>query len=956
MKGRILCGIVCLATGIVAASEPDALVGLALQSARSDQGLGLVLGDLDGKLTATLAKGGRMHVQALDRDRERAEKLRQTLQQNGAAAIWWRTAHLPYLDDLLNLVVINGWGGPECKGLKLDDVVRVLVPGGVAVVGSDAGSAADAAALLAEAGQVKLAQAEKLALPGAWLRITKLTNPDFGEWTSAAGGPEWNRVSQDKVFSVPFPEIRWCNGPIWAVGSFRNAVYAGGRSFHEESIWLSPTNSQWMLVARDAHNGCELWREKIQPIGSGVDGTLCADDKRVYCNDGKDLAVRDAATGKVVQRYAAAQPGMGGYWLTSFEDCLINGGTVIEKETGKIRWKRPSACPSAGSSGKVYVCDGPNVEAVNLADGKTLWKVTPPELSIPKPSHHCAVFTAGDTVFIDRHSTVEPKFVLTALDRETGALRWSRPHESGTVLPYADAVFLLTSVNIKGNPGPKWTQWDIQTGKEVRALEPTTFTGGRCWSPTATARFITSLEESIFFDRKTFATVVTGRGIRSQCKIGPAFAYGLMYDLPHSCNCGTVLRGVSAVSGGSHIPKGDVAPALISIAAAPPVPTAAGAGDWPTYRGNPARKSSCTNELPATLKLAWSVAVGKSALTQATGAGGRIFVAEPEAHRVVVLELATGKPVWTFVAEGRVPIPPTIHQGLCLFADNAGWVYCRETASGKPVWQFQAAPEQKYMSAFGQPESSWPVKSAVLVVGDMACFAAGHTGITDGGIHLYGVDPATGRQHWKKTLTRLMPNDLLVSNGTDLFLERVGINPADGSDAKLQKGWGDQVLQSRGYEQNAGNALLDLLGSSDPGQTWLRKSNPGHARGAGQAVAFDKDRTVFTVRLATPPRFLLTDAQVRCAGASTWTNTAAAQQMLGMVLAGPRVYCAGVPEFRDTPDKPALWILSSLDGKVLQRLPLEGQPSIDGVSAIGGRILVATTDGQLLCFEGKEGI
>ena len=816
-----------MALSATAADSSAELATLALQGARSDQGLGLVLGDMDGKLTTALAKGGRMYVQGLCRDRERAEMTRLALQEGGlgegASAIWWRTAHLPYLDDLINLIVINGWGTSECKGLALDDAVRVLCPGGVAIVGSDSGG--DEAKLLADAGTVKLCHAEKLSRPGAWIKITKLMNPDFGEWTSSSGGPEQSRVSPDKVFSVPFPEIRWCNGPVWAVGSFRNAVYAGGRSFHEESIWLSPTNSQWMLVARDAHNGCELWREKIQPIPSGVDGTLCADDKRVYCNDGKDLAVRDAATGKVLQKYAAAQPGMGGYFLTAFEDCLINGGTVIEKETGKVRWKRPSACPSAGSSGKVYICDGPSVEAVNLADGKTLWKVTPPELSIPKPSHHCAVFLAGETVFIDRHSTVEPKFVLTALDRATGALRWSRPHDSATVLPYADAVYLLNGVMIKGNPGPKWTQWDIATGKDVRALEPVTFTGGRCWSPTATARFITSLEESIFFDRKTFTTVVTGRGIRSQCKIGPAFAYGLMYDLPHSCNCGTVMRGVSAVSGGSRIPKGEVAPALVSVAPAPPA-AAAGANDWPVYRGNPGRTSSTSADLPAELKPAWSVKIGKSAMTQATGAGGLAFIADPDAHRVVALELATGKVKWSFVAEGQVSIAPTLHKGLCLFADHAGWVYCLDAASGKPVWQFQAAPEQKYMGAFNRIESSWPVKSGVLVIGDLACFAAGRTGITDGGLHLSAVDAATGQLRWKRNLTSAIANDLPTSNGTNLFLGPASLNPADGADKGGARG--GEVLYV-----GANVSILDLLSSSDVGQMWLKKNAAGNARGAG---------------------------------------------------------------------------------------------------------------------------
>jgi outer membrane protein assembly factor BamB len=951
MRKTALCLTAILLASVVSlqAANADALATLAVKAARSDQGLCLVAGDADGQLTLALARGSRMVVQGLVTDREQAEKLRQGLGSSEvaerASMVWRRTAHLPYLDDLINLVVINDWGRAETRGLNLAEVARVLCPGGVAVIGADAG--ADANALLAEAGQLKLARSGKLERPGAWIKITKLMNPDFGEWTHLTGGPEMNRVSPDKVFAVPFPEIRWCNGPVWAVGSFGHAVYAGGRSFHLESTWISATNSQWMLVARDAHNGCELWREKIAGGGG-----LCVDDRRVYCVDGKDLVGRDAATGRIVQRYGPPAPTMTGVIVTSLDDCLIIGGSAVDKESGKVRWSRRSGgCQAAGSAGTVYVFDGQGVEAVNLADGKTVWKVAPPELTTPKSAYRCAIFTKADTVFVQRDSLEEPKCVLTALDRATGAMRWSRAHESGAILPYDDAVYLLTGVNVKGNPGPKWAEWDIKTGKEVRALEPVTFTGGRCWFATATERFITSLEESTYFDRKAFKTVVTGRGVRSQCKVGPAFAYGLMYNLPHACNCGTVLRGVSAVSGGSRIPRGEVAPALIGIAPAPAA-AAAGPDDWPVYRGNPARNSSCTNELPAKLKPAWSVALGKSSLTQATGAGGRVFVADPDAHRVVALDLATGKKLWTFVAEGRVPLAPTLHKGLCLIADHAGWVYCLDAASGKPVWQLQAAPEQKYMCAFGQFESSWPVRSGVLVVGDTACFAAGRTGITDGGIQLYAVDPATGQTRWKRAFSRLMPNDVLVSNGKDLFLERLGINPVDGTDARLQGRWGDFVLQSRGYEQNAGNALLDLLGSSDPGQTWLRKSNAGHARGAGQTVAFDNERTTFAFRPSNyqPKEGTAWRCQVRCAGAATWTNTTAAQQMLGMVLAGPHVFAAGIPEFRDSEDKPALWVFASADGRELQRIPLDAAPGMDSLSAVGGRLVLTTVDGSVRCF------
>ncbi|HOX04858.1 MAG TPA: PQQ-binding-like beta-propeller repeat protein [Planctomycetota bacterium] len=938
--------VLCATRALAANGGPDALAAAAAKAARCDQGLCVVLGDADGKLSTALAKGSRFYVQALSGEREGAEKIRRTLDEAGLAgrssAVWRRTPHLPYLDDLLNLVVANGWGRPELKGLTLSEIARVLCPGGVAVVGADAGLDADA--LLAEAGKLKLVKAEKLALPGAWIRLTKQMNPDFGEWTGVGGGPGLTLVSPDKAFTAPYREIRWCQGPTW--GAFGTAAYAGGRSFHLESTYISPTANQLWLAARDAHNGCDLWREKITG-GAG----LCADEKRVYCADGKELVGRDAATGKVDRRYGPPAATSIGVMVSSLEDCLIVSGQVIEKETGKVRWSRRASCQPAGADGAVYVYDGQGVEAVKLADGSTLWKSAPAELSTPKNAFRVAISVRTDTVFLQRDSLQEPQHVLSALDRATGALRWSRPY-AGTVLPYADAVYMMGQVNIKGNPGPTWTELDIKTGQEKRKLDPQVVTGARCWAPTATERFITSIEESFYFDRIAFKEVRTGRGVRSGCKIGPAFAYGLMYDLPHTCNCGTVLRGVSALSGGSALPKVEAAPALVSLGAAP-AGAAAAPGDWPLYRGTPQRSSATATELPAELKPAWSAAVGKSALSQATGAAGRVFVAEPDAHRVVALDLATGKPAWTFVAEGRVPLPPTYHKGLALFADNAGWVYCLDAANGRLVWQLQAAPEQKYMGAFGQPESAWPVKSGVLVLGETACFSAGRTGITDGGITVYGVDPATGQGRWKKTLARLMPNDLLVGDGTNLFLERVRLSAADGNDAKLGRGWDEMVLQSHGYEQNAGNSILDLLNSSDPGQIWIRKSQPGNARGGGQAVAFDKERTVMTGRVAVPPKFTLTEAEVRAAGASTWTNRSYTHQMLGLVLAGPRVYCAGIPQYRDSEDKPALWILSSADGKELQKLPLDGTPVIDGLSAVGGRLLLSTADGRLMCFEKK---
>ena len=44
-----------------------------------------------------------------------------------------------------------------------------------------------------------------------------------------------------------------------------------------------------------------------------------------------------------------------------------------------------------------------------------------------------------------------------------------------------------------------------------------------------------------------------------------------------------------------------------------------------------------------------------------------MLVASIDEHRVVALNAASGEPLWTFTAGGRVSTPPTLHRGLALF-------------------------------------------------------------------------------------------------------------------------------------------------------------------------------------------------------------------------------------------------------------------------------------------------
>ncbi len=964
--------------------KPDfsGAAGLALKqsAAAARNGLCLYLSPAESRDLAQLAAGCRLDVQGVVPDRERAGRLRDELQSNALAdrlsVTWRRTSHLPYLDNLVNLIVAPNWGQGESKGLALAELVRVLAPGGVAVVGADTGL--DPAALLAEARKLELAQAEPLARPGAWIGIVKKINPAFGEWTQYAGGGGQTMVSTDTAVA-PGKEVRWVNLPTWSSGGYRNDVLAGGRNFHEENEWSGGKSRQWVMVARDAFNGCELWREKTG-IDSAAhfkapDRSLCADDKRVYYNDGSELIARDAATGKLLMKYGRSSGS-----VISAGDWLITQGAVIVKETGKTVMElnnTPFHSSPVALDGVVYVlkgdsASGDGVEAFRMTDGKSLWKTGLKDLAARKDKTIARLMARGENVYVAVGLNV------TALDRGNGSVRWSYSPTNSistveiAVLPLADQVSLSFKVrtDAKGNSVLGQIFLDSATGKVVKNFRATAGIAARCWSMRATDRFLLG-GDALFIDHKS--SEFLGRtlgGIRPGCGVGKSVAYGLEYMGPHGCSCSVSLRGAVATSCGSVMPKGVVSPQLIEGARAV-TGAAAAAGDWPVYRADVQRSGACAGELPAQLKKLWSVKLGSDPLPQVTGAGGLLFAADPERHRVVALALASGKEQWSFATEGRVSVAPTYYKGLCLFGDHAGWVYCLEAASGKLVWQLQAAPEQKLMSAFNRFESAWPVKSGVLVVKDRACFIAGRCGIMDGGIYFYSVEPLTGKVLARMNYHDTRPTDLLVSDGRTVMLplsrevlegqQPSSYNP-DGDDpgktattttvaavTRLRAGGGT-------YYQHA---ILDILGSLEPVQTASRKKVLTAGKYNGDLIVFDKDRTVMNGRnrgfWADDLKTSAADGAgiefIVCKGASSWVKKDTAQQMQALLLAGARVYGAGIPQARDGQDKPALWILSSEDGRQLQKLPLDGAPNIDGLSALGGKLLLTTLDGQLQCFD-----
>ena len=110
----------------------EAVCGDPGSDRRSQGGLVVHLGCGDGKLTAALRANDSYLVHGLDADLRTSRRPGRHIQSLGSVRAGFGPAvdgeRLPYVDNLVNLVVADSPGQ-----VPMDEVMRVLVPGGVAL-------------------------------------------------------------------------------------------------------------------------------------------------------------------------------------------------------------------------------------------------------------------------------------------------------------------------------------------------------------------------------------------------------------------------------------------------------------------------------------------------------------------------------------------------------------------------------------------------------------------------------------------------------------------------------------------------------------------------------------------------------------------------------------------------------------------------------------------------------
>ena len=341
-------------------------------------GMSIVIGLRSPRFGRHISEQGQFFVECLYEsasDRERSRKrLWRSRRYGRLTANEWDGEHLPYADNLLNLVIIDNWEHLESLGLTVEEVGRVLAPLGTAIVGdSPAGGTRWLDNVRADGIAIGLQPGEVIEQDGTWLVLKKPWPDGIEEWTHYLHDCDGNPVAEDTKVGPP-ARYQWETGPTWLQNhgtdsSMMGLVTAQGRVFYlENKAPISTTGmhsmpDRWRLVARDAFNGTLLWEVPVKQFGwrqwkdrwykyrpgdmpLRVDSRVVAVGDRVYTTLGYEAPVSqlDARTGKVLLHYEGTERAReilccDGRVLVTVDNGDALKLMCVDAETGETLWQ-----------------------------------------------------------------------------------------------------------------------------------------------------------------------------------------------------------------------------------------------------------------------------------------------------------------------------------------------------------------------------------------------------------------------------------------------------------------------------------------------------------------------------------------------------------------------------------------------------------------------------------------
>jgi outer membrane protein assembly factor BamB len=685
-------------------------------------GLVVHLGSGDGELTAALCAGRSYLVQGLDADAAKVEVARRHVQSIGrygtVSVDAFDGKRLPYIDNLVNLVVAE-----DLSDVPVDEVIRVLCPGGVALIPKAGG---EVAGIGGPAGGRSAVRAEEVELGArTWTKIVKLRPAGIDEWTHYLHDASNNAVAHDAVVGPP-RRMQWVGSPRYSrhhdrMSSVSAVVSAGGRVFTiiDEALPVSILSPpKWTLVARDAFNGVILWKRRIDhwyahlwPLKSGpaqLPRRLVTDGEQVYVTLGLDapLEALDAATGKTVRTFDATKAAEEVILCDGVLFVLVNDATekedydgwerfgkgygakywgeaprklvAVRADSGQVLWtaeRRVLPGTLAADGKRVVFHDGQSAVCLDRNSGQQRWRSEPVARSEEIRGFYVPIlvlyddvvlFSGGETAGKQTGSWYESgEDTMTALDAETGKVLWSAYHPPSGYRSPEDLLvaggLVWTGETTSGRAVGLFTGRDPRTGEVKREFPPDVHT--------------------YWFHHRCYRSKATDKYLLTS-RTGIEF---LDFDrerwIPHHWVRGACLYGVMPANGLVYAPQHPCAcyleaklygfNALAPESAGPRVPEDAAKEarlqKGPAYAERP--DSELMGQKPPSDQ--WPT------YRHDAGRSGQASTSVP----------ATLKPAWQTQLGGRLSSPVIADGKVFVASVDAHTVHALDAASGQRLWQ-----------------------------------------------------------------------------------------------------------------------------------------------------------------------------------------------------------------------------------------------------------------------------
>lgn len=642
-----------------------------------------------------------------------------------------------------------------------------------------------------------------------WRELRQPLPADTDDWGHPFHGPERLPVSEDRHIE-PVTGLKWVAGDTEY--SNEGLRIAGGRvvSIQRGSHERGETGPDLWLVARDAASGVLLWRRALNlgnvgwmPHGyMSITNHLAMTADQIFCypSPGGPMVAFEAATGRLLRSYdrGARLPKAKNRRIRSdgwrladvnqlaYQNVLVRDGQVVQTSPeglwkldvtqGTVLFERPELKTLSFVSwikDTIYAVQAGKPTAIIALDastGATRWRTALPQQG------KIQMYTDGDLVItVNGNAGINNTATIVALNADSGSERWRNDSNESygwyraILYPYQDRVWAMGA----------WQgdfYLDRKTGKEIGRHTPQAH-GGGCGHEVVTPKYV--LRGSFMVPRDDYDSSYVLNAVRPNCEIPFYPAYGQVFTLGSPCGCGWYLPGntfsldrtatVQPVADRDRRQQRLASPLAQSMR--PPRANIL-TQDWRwtadvrgTSKGflndiHTMQGKRTKQQLPYTMQpfytREWTDPVTLGEVQVRAKVSGQYL----EARR-------GGELVWTFLAGSRISVAPVTVDGLIVFGCHDGWIYALQ-ADGQIAWRYLAAPEERYLVAYGAIESVWPVFGVLLHDGKLY-YQAGRSTALDEGL-------------WAGALE---------SDGTSLWRKRAAVFPAK---------FGDKEITAHGYQ------------------------------------------------------------------------------------------------------------------------------------------------------------